>query len=213
MRPTSEPAAPTPPVLRPIGATATAPAPAPVSPPPVSAAQGQSSTTPASEPEPRERSAAPTQTPTPDLEKVAPVGTLTLGEVRERFIDRVVPRTPRSAQLLLRSARVEALEGLLLTIAVPTEEMRQNTELIAQGLKAALEHEFKMTLTVQWTIDPTLEVAPAPTTTRRAPARTVTVEEEFTNGEDNEIANDGVVVDSVASHLIAEMFPGAEEIS
>ena len=35
----------------------------------------------------------------------------------------------------LRSARVESLEGLLLTIAVPSEEMRQNTELIAQGLK------------------------------------------------------------------------------
>jgi hypothetical protein len=60
---------------------------------------------------------------------------LSLEEVRERFRAQVVPRTSRAAQLLLRSARVESLDGLLLTIAVPSEEMRQNTELIAQGLK------------------------------------------------------------------------------
>ena len=122
-----------------------------------------------------------------------------------------MPRTPRSAQLLLRSARVESLEGLLLTIAVPSEEMRENTELIAQGLKAALEHEFKMSLTVQWTVDPTLEVAPAPA--RRAAPKSAAVEEEYIDRADIEVADDVVVVDSVVSHLITEAFPGAEEIS
>jgi hypothetical protein len=134
-----------------------------------------------------------------------------LSEVRERFSDRVVPRTPRSAQLLLRSARVEALEGLLLTIAVPSEEMRENTELIAPGLKAALEHEFKMTLTVQWTVDPTLDVAPAPA--RRAAPKTPAIEDEYIDRADSEVADEVVIVDSVVSHLITEAFPGAEEIS
>ena len=136
---------------------------------------------------------------------------MSLEEFRERFHERVIPRTSRSAQLLLRSAKVESLEGLLLTIAVPSEEMRQNTELIAQGLRGALEHEFKLVLTIQWTVDASLEVAPTPT--RRAPVRPVPLEEEFIDTDEHEIADHGVVVDSVASHLITEMFPGAEEIS
>jgi hypothetical protein len=201
VRPASEPSIPAAPALRPIGSTVTAPAPVPA---PPAVREQPIATTPA-RPEPAERPAA-----APEVERAPSAGTLTLSEVRERFSDRVVPRTPRSAQLLLRSARVEALEGLLLTIAVPTEEMRQNTELIAPGLKAALEHEFKMILIVQWTVDPTLEVAPTPA--RRAPARPA-VEEEFIDGENQNVADDGVVVDSVASHLITEMFPGAEEIS
>src|SRR6202167_396089 len=93
--------------------------------------------------------------------------TLSLDDVRDRFTSRAVPRTSRAAQLLLRSARIESLDGLLLTIAVPNEEMRQNTELIAQGLKGALEHEFKVMLTLQWTVNPSLVAEPAPV--RRAP--------------------------------------------
>jgi DNA polymerase-3 subunit gamma/tau len=203
-RPASEPSAPAAPVLRPIGASVTAPA-------PVAASLPRVEERPASTSVPQ---LEPDESPDevlPDIEASPSPGVLTLGEVRERFSDRVVPRTPRSAQLLLRSARVEALEGLLLTIAVPSEEMRENTELIAQGLKRALEHEFKMTLTVQWTVDPTLEVAPTPS--RRAPARSASVEEEFIDREENQVADSVVVVDSVASHLITEMFPGAEEIS
>jgi DNA polymerase-3 subunit gamma/tau len=200
----SAPLAPTPPALRPIGTSVTAPAPMPASPR-------------AAEEKPV-AAAAPAQTHEPvspvatsaDVESAPSSGTLTLDDVRERFTERVVPRTSRSAQLLLRSARVESLDGLLLTIAVPSEEMRQNTELIAQGLKGALEHEFKAAFTVQWTVDPTLSVASAPA--RRAPAKPVVVDEEFIDVEDTETAG-GVVVDSVASHLITEMFPGAEEIS
>jgi hypothetical protein len=54
---------------------------------------------------------------------------------------------------------VESLEAVLLTIAVPSEEMRQNTELIAQGLKGALEHEFKVAFTLHWTVNPSLTPA------------------------------------------------------
>jgi DNA polymerase-3 subunit gamma/tau len=206
-RTVSEPSTPTPAPLRPIGSTTATPAPAPT-PAQVStpAAAPQPTEAPAPRSEPSEPAAA-----APAVERTPAPGTPTLSEVRERFSDRVVPRTPRSAQLLLRSARVEALEGLLLTIAVPSEEMRENTELIAQGLKAALEHEFKMSLIVQWTVDPTLEVAPVPT--RRATPKSVAVEEEYIDRTDIEVADDVMVVDSVVSHLITEAFPGAEEIS
>jgi hypothetical protein len=137
---------------------------------------------------------------------------LSLEEVRERFSAHVVPRTSRAAQLLLRSARVESLDGLLLTIAVPSEEMRQNTELIAQGLKGALEHEFKATLTLQWTVNPTLSAEPVPV--RRAAKPAVEVEPDHAvEVDDDRDVDTAVVVDSVADHLITEMFPGAEEIS
>jgi hypothetical protein len=137
---------------------------------------------------------------------------LSLEEVRERFSAQVVPRTSRAAQLLLRSARVESLDGLLMTIAVPSEEMRQNTELIAQGLKGALEHEFKSTLTLQWTVNPALTAEPLPA--RRTSKPRVDDEPDHSLEVDDDADVTGaVVVDSVADHLITEMFPGAEEIS
>jgi hypothetical protein len=95
----------------------------------------------------------------------------------------------------------------LLTIAVPSEEMRQNTELIAQGLKGALEHEFKVALTLQWTVSSLLVAEPAPP--RRAP-KPVTEEPDHAVEAEVDVS---VVVDSVADHLITQMFPGAEEIS
>ena len=143
---------------------------------------------------------APASTPSPNATDLA------LDDVRERFFERVIPRTSRSAQLLLRSAKIESLDGLLLTIAVPSEEMRQNTEIIAQGLKGALEHEFKSPLTIYWTVDASLLDAPLPA--RRAVSLPALVEEELDRGEESVI-----VVDSVADHLITEMFPGAQEIS
>jgi DNA polymerase III subunit gamma/tau len=132
---------------------------------------------------------------------------LSLDDLRDRFATKVVPRTSRAAQLLLRSARVESLEGLLLTIAVPSEEMRQNTELIAQGLRGALEHEFRAAFTLHWTVNPTLTAEPVPV--RRAPPP-VADEDPHHGLERDDVA---VVVDSAADHLITEMFPGAEEIS
>jgi hypothetical protein len=131
--------------------------------------------------------------------------------MRARFIEHVIPRTSRSAQLLLRSARIESVEGLLVTIAVPSEEMRQNTELIAQGLKGALEHEFKLPLTLSWTVDPTVVAAPAAAS---APVRRVTSPPPIDDDLDIEVEGDepAFIVESAADHLITEMFPGAQEI-
>lgn len=149
----------------------------------------------------RKDSRAATKTPPSSI-----AGDLVLDDVRERFFERVIPRTSRAAQLLLASAKIESLDGLLLTIAVPSEEMRQNTEIIAQGLKGALEHEFKAPLSIYWTVDVSLVGAPTPT--RRAVTKAVLAEEELERGDESVL-----VVDSVADHLITEMFPGAEEIS
>jgi DNA polymerase III subunit gamma/tau len=197
----SRPSAPAPaaaaPALRPIASAVRAPAPAPNAPGPIAANNDVS----AGEPTPASAPAV--------VEDGAPGGSvaLSLDDLRERFATRVVPRTSRAAQLLLRSARVEALEGLLLTIAVPSEEMRQNTELIAQGLKGALEHEFKVAFTLHWTVNSSLVAEPVPV--RRAPKPELDEEPNHRLERDDA----AVVVDSVADHLITEMFPGAEEIS
>jgi DNA polymerase III subunit gamma/tau len=181
--------APAPPaVLRPIGTSAPA-----------------LSTPPAKEPAP-----AP-------VAKVADVDTPKLGgnaafdidDVRARFVERVIPRTSRGAQLLLKSAFVRSIEGQNLTIALPSEEMRQNTEMIAQGLKGAMEHEFKSPLHITWAVDPTLvNVSTAPT----APPHTIgtrEVESDESYAHDETV----IVVDSAGEHLITEMFPGATEVT
>ena len=170
------------PLLRPIGST-TKPAPSKAAPAPVS-----------------EPVAAPV------LEVVEDGGELTLDAVIERFNDKVIPRTARSAQLLLRDAQIVAIDGRRLTIALPSEELRTNTEHISQGLRSALDHEFKTTFQIEWVVDATAspkKVEPAP-----LPKKKVEVV-----AEDYESAGEPVVVDSVPGHLISEMFPGAEEIS
>jgi DNA polymerase-3 subunit gamma/tau len=183
-----EPLAPAPPaVLRPIGTAA------PVTP-----------TLPVKEP-----------APAPVAETVEPAtapnggATLDLDDVRARFVERVVPRTSRGAQLLLKSAFVRSLDGQHLTIALPSEEMRQNTELIAQGLRSAMEHEFKSPLQITWAVDPTLaSAAAAPSSTSR-PIRSREPDAEETYSADESV----IVVDSAGDHLITEMFPGATEIT
>jgi DNA polymerase-3 subunit gamma/tau len=195
----SRPSAPVPsaPALRPIASVI---APAPTSSPSTHGAAINESAPVESAPSAPEPVAAAVGATTGGL-------SLSLEEVRDRFATRVVPRTSRAAQLLLRSARIESLDGLLLTIAVPSEEMRQNTELIAQGLKGALEHEFKVVLTLQWTVNPSLVAEPVPA--RRA-TKPITDEPDHAFEADVDVS---VVVDSAANHLITEMFPGAEEIS
>jgi DNA polymerase-3 subunit gamma/tau len=205
MRPAAS-SAPAPPPLRPIGATSSEKEPAPLSPPPSASAPSRDAT-----------SASPL--PAPPMSATAAIGDATsakvatpsLEEMRARFIEHVIPRTSRSAQLLLRSARIESVEGLLVTIAVPSEEMRQNTELIAQGLKGALEHEFKLPLTLSWTVDPTVVAAPAAAS---APVRRVTSPPPIDDDLDIEVEGDepAFIVESAADHLITEMFPGAQEI-
>jgi hypothetical protein len=186
-------APPEPPVvLRPIGsAPAGSPAPIIAAPTPSDAAQVSVS-------------AAPEDAVTSSPDE------LDFDDVRARFIERVIPRTSRSAQLLLKAASVRSLDGQRLTVALPSEEMRQNTELINQGLRSAIDHEFKRPLQVVWTVDPTLA------SQSNAPAhRPVPTPRRIESGDAAEsYAADetSIVVDSVADHLITEMFPGAKEM-
>ena len=193
----SRPSAPAPsaPALRPIASSVSAPAPTlPSAPEPIAK----------DSPAHVESESTPTPSATSGSE-TAP--SLSLDDLRERFATRVVPRTSRAAQLLLRSARVESVEGVLLTIGVPSEEMRQNTELIAQGLKGALEHEFKVAFTLHWIVNPSLTAEPGPVRRASQPAPD---EDPHHDLERDDVS---VVVNSAADHLITEMFPGAEEIS
>lgn len=136
---------------------------------------------------------------------------LSVDEVRQRFMERVVPRTSRGAQLVLKSAAVVDFDGSRITLAVASEEIRQNTDQISQGLKGALDHEFRMPVTVGWVVDTKMKAsapsAGASRAGRKAPESTPDFDE--TSADDHQ----GPVVSSVAEHLIAEMFPGAEEIS
>lgn len=134
---------------------------------------------------------------------------MSLEDVRERFEQRVVPHTARSAQLLLKNARVCSFDGQRLGIALPNEEMRQNTEHIAQGLRSAMEHEFKVNLQIDWIVDAALSAGSAAPSAR--PARQVRPDQ--TGGDEGQAGEESaIVVDSMAGHLISEMFPGAEEI-
>ncbi len=199
MRPVA-PSAPATPPLRPIGTTASGKGPAPTPPlaPSRDVTSAEPELAPTTTPPPLDGDVAMAKAPTPSLE-----------EFRSRFIEHVIPRTSRSAQLLLRSARIESVEGVLVTIAVASEEMRQNTELIAQGLKGALEHEFKLPLTISWTVDPSLVGAPAAAPTRRTTSTPLPVEDDDADVDGDETV---LVVESAADHLITEMFPGAQEI-
>ena len=136
---------------------------------------------------------------------------MSVEEIRRRFTERVVPRTSRGAQLVLKSAQVIAFDGSRITLAVASEEIRQNTDQISQGLKSALDHEFKGPLSVAWVVDPAMK-SPTPSVPL---ARLRPSTPEPTPDFDEISADDhqGPVVASVAEHLITEMFPGAEEIS
>jgi DNA polymerase III subunit gamma/tau len=186
-RPASVPEPPAP--KRPIGSTATAPS---SSPPP--------------DPAPE----APEDRFEPDVAPPQSFGApaLSIEDVRERFEQRVVPRTARSAQLVLKNCWLRDLDGRRLVIALPNEEMRQSTEMITPGLRGALEHEFKMSFAVEWTVDPAVFTTGA-TRTRTAKHDAPEPVEDDSYGADES----SIVVDSAAEHLITEMFPGAEEIS
>ena len=155
--------------------------------------------------------AVPVVAPEPAVEKVEKVAEeapeLTLADVAERFTQRVIPRTARSAQLLLRDAQIVALDGYRLTVALPSEEMRANTEHIAQGLRSAMDHEFKTTFQIDWIVDANAAKATP------APEPVVTKKKVEVAPDEYEPTGDAVVVNSVPGHLISEMFPGAEEIS
>jgi hypothetical protein len=109
----------------------------------------------------------------------------------------------------LKSAFVRSIDGQNLTIALPSEEMRQNTELIAQGLRSAMEHEFKSPLQITWAVDPTLAVVTAAPTASSRPIGKREPDVEETYSPDETV----IVVDSAGDHLITEMFPGATEVT
>ena len=155
-----------------------------------------------SSPKPNDEESSPT--PTVVVEDV-----FDFNDVRDRFIQRVVPRTSRSAQLLLKAAEVRSLDGNCLTIALASEEMRQNTEMIVQGLRGALEHEFKSPLTIAWVVDTSIVLStPTPASRpKRAPVTETEIEDEVYSSDESVVS-----VASAADHLITEMFPGAEEI-
>jgi hypothetical protein len=151
---------------------------------------------------------APTSSTAPKPTSSSGEAPLDVDDVRERFEKRVIPRTPRSAQLLLKDAKVRSLEGHRLTISLPNEEMRQNTEYIAAGLRSAMDHEFKVPLQIEWVIDSSLASPPI------SPPRTARHDPESNMIEDHDVVDESTVaVDSMAGHLINEMFPGAEEVS
>lgn len=187
----TRPVASTPPVpatpLRPIGTTAP-----------------RESTEVAAAPVTTVSAVTPSDAPPPPL--VSGAAPLSLEDVTERFENRVVPRTPRSAQLLLKNAHVRSLDGSRLTVSLPNEEMRQNTEYIAPGLKSAMDHEFKIPIHIEWVVDAS---SPRPVSAQQ---REPQPESELSGVDDDAGEESTVVVDSMAGHLISEMFPGAEEI-
>lgn len=188
--------------LRPIGSSA------PVTTTPASPA-ASTSPSPASEPSP---STASRESSDPPAEAATSSSTLGVDEVRRRFVDHVIPRTSRGAQLVLKSAAVVDFDGTRITLAVASEEIRQNTDQISQGLKGALDHEFRTPLTVSWVVDPGLHAA-TPSAPRAAQHPT-TVPEATPDFDETSVDDlEGPIVTSVAEHLINEMFPGAEEIS
>jgi hypothetical protein len=223
-RATSSTPAPVPPAtpLRPIGAATSVvdrgPEVAPVRPPATTSdatpTAPPAKSTPTSSSTPAPTSVFPsTRTPSGGVgEPTTAEATLDLDEVRRRFVEGVIPRTSRGAQLVLKSAAVVDFDGSRITLAVASEEIRHNTDQISQGLKGALDHEFRMPLTVGWVVDPALH-APAPTPTRASQRVTATPEAAPDFDETSVDDLDGPIVASVAEHLITEMFPGAEEIS
>ncbi len=151
----------------------------------------------------------------PEPPSTRPVATGDEDEWRRRFTDRVVPRTSRAAQLVLRAAEVRGIQAGQVTLAVASEEIRQGSDKVGPSLRAALEHEFGGSWAVEWVVDARVAAAPPVVRPRRSappPASaedaSVDVGPDGVGGPDEEV----VVVDSAAAHLIAEMFPGAEEL-
>ncbi len=199
----SAPPAPAPtPVLRPIGSVTRTPDPE----------HTATATPPTSSPVSAPAEAAIVD----DVVEVVVTGddTLSVEEVRERFVTHVVSRTSRAAQMLLRPARVTSYEAGRVTIALPSEEVRRSVQDYAAALQRALDHEFKASLHVEWTVDPTLatsngvDLSDRTASTSRAAAATRRDE------PDDEDAGEAsaVVVESAADHLINEFFPGSEEV-
>ena len=154
--------------------------------------------------------------PTPDkpelaVKKNSGVADIDVQQFTTRFTNNVLPRLAKSAQVFLSTSRIQSLHGSVLTIALPSEPLRAAAEKIQSGLRGALEHEFESTIQINWTVDSSIdlradEIAAAPTP--------ISAPEGHDDLTDREIADAPVVeTKSVASLLINEAFPGAEELS
>jgi len=132
-------------------------------------------------------------------------------EFVRRFESSVLPKLSRAAQGVLSSGELRSLKGTVLTIAVPSESMRAGTERIQSGLRSALEHEFRSPVQVAWTVEPDVGASSRASTTSADAVPATPYADDL---DDTEIANSAPVeADSVASMLITEAFPGAEEIA
>jgi DNA polymerase-3 subunit gamma/tau len=140
-------AAPVPPapVLKPIGSV---PPVAPVNAPVAAPAPASTSTSVAPAPAPVSTpigTATPTPPP-PAPQPVAPAapspvaadGPLNPADLRERFTQRVIGRTSRGAQMILKAARIMSTDGDQITLAVADEEVRKHAQDITPSVRAAL---------------------------------------------------------------------------
>lgn len=156
--------------------------------------------------------------PPPSLENDLSVGgdipaptELSEDDFRDRFTNKVLPRLARTAQTVFTMGRIKSLVGTSLTIALPSDQLRTEAEKIQSGLRSALEHEFQMAIHIIWTVDATIdlradEVAAAPRASSRPDG-----DDDLSDRDIAEAAS--ADSDSVATLLITEAFPGAEELS
>jgi len=144
---------------------------------------------------------------------VAADGPLNSAELRERFTQRVIGRTSRGAQMILKAARIMSTDGDQITLAVADEEVRKHAQDITPSVRAALEHEFRRPIALTWSIDTgAAVVTPAPA--RSAPPTEEKIAEAVLNGDDDFAPTDPrTVVTSATGVLITQAFPGAREVS
>jgi DNA polymerase III subunit gamma/tau len=152
--------------------------------------------------------------PTPDSAPVQPSASarssddeLSSEDFARRFSAAVLPRLARSAQQFLAQSTVKSVRGSVVTLTVPNESLRSNADRFQSGLRSALEHEFHTPFQIQWVIDDSVPVpAPVATTIFESPIGDDLDDEDVEGSEP-------LAADSVATLLITEAFPGAEEIT
>jgi len=116
--------------------------------------------------------------------------------------------------MLLRTATVVAFANNVITLSVVDEDVRKHAEEISGGVKGALDHEFKMPMTLHWVVGHGAAPAAEPATlTPSRPTASVSGDTDDDDTMDEDSGTPETEVTSVASHLISEMFPGATEIS
>ena len=184
------------PTLNKIGSTPAAPAPQP-KPAPPSRPIGQA---------PVKESAPEPESPIAETATKVTGAAVTLEDIQSRFESKVMTALPKGSQLFLRTTRLVAFAAGVLTISVDNASLLKNSELVAPGLRKALEHEFKTGFQLNWVVGD----APAPVVETPAPVQSAPEEDEEIIDESEVVAS--VEIDSGAEHLITSIFPNAKEI-